>query len=236
MTFLELINRVLTDVGQGDDPAAGAITDTYQLKVAQFVNDFLEEVEGAAPWRVLRTRVSVTITAGANSAAISGTNELSELWYENDQARARQDPLVFDVTNSSAQYQLYMLDLATVLRSDQENSNAASVSQPTHFSVEKTATGLTLYVHPRPSVERTVEVDVLIGQARLDPTDTGDLATNIKVPTMPVFLGSAWWAKEDRGEELGPRGEKSEQRWLSSLASAVAKELAAQGADELIPQ
>lgn len=235
-TFQEVINRVLTAIGQGDDLVSAAVTDTYQLKIAQFVNDYLEEVEGAAPWRVLRSRVSVTIAAGDNSAAISGTNERSELWYQTDQQRRAKEPLCYDVTTSTAQYRLNHTDLAAILALDQDQSNAANGSTPTDFAVEKTATGLTLYVSPRPSSERTIEIDVLIGQARLDPTDTGDLATAIKVPVTPVVLGASWWAMEDRGEELGPRGEKNEQRWLMALSDAVSKEMADQGIDELVAE
>jgi hypothetical protein len=236
LTFMELINRVLTAVGQGDEPVVAAVTDTYQLKVAQFVNDFLQEVEGAAPWRVLRTRVSATVLANGNSIVLSGVNERTRLWREID-ARTRDiRPICFDVTNTSAQKPLTETDLATLLRADQENSNQALVASPSHFAVEQTATGVTLYVHPRVNANCTVEVDLLVPQARLDPTSSSDLATAIKVPALPVQYGASWWAMEDRGEELGPRGDKAEKRYRDLLADAVADELTAQGYDELVPQ
>lgn len=237
MTFMELINKVLTAIGQGDDPVTAAVSDTYQLKVAQFVLDFLEEVEGAAQWRALRTRVSATITAGSNSIALSGVNRNTKLWYENNEHESRGDPLCFDVTSSSAQYPLRMMDLATLLYLDQENSNQAQSSQPSHFAIERTATGVTVYVSPRPSAERNIEIDLLVPQAPdLDATDSSDLATTIKVPVLPVQYGASWWAMEDRGEELGPRGDKAEKRYRDLLADAVATEQAEQGFDNLVPQ
>lgn len=236
MTFQELINRVLVAIGQGNDLVQGASTDTYHLKIAQFVNDFLEEVEGAAPWRVLRTRISATVPANGNSIALSGVNERSRLWLENDYERGEAQPLCFDVTDTSNQYPLRLVDLATLLRMDQEESNDPSASTPSHFSVEQTATGVTLYVYPRVSEDRDIEVDMLVPQARLSVSASDDLATVIKVPGLPVQYGATWWALEDRGEELGPRGDKSELRYRELLASAVAIELAEQGYTDLIPQ
>jgi len=234
---MELINKVLTAVGQGDDPVVAAVTDTYQLKAAQFVLDFLEEVEGAAPWRVLRSRVSATIAANGNSIALSGVNRNTKLWYENDEHCKRADPLCFDVTNTSAQFGLRLMDLATLLRMDQDNSNTASVSSPTHFAIERTASGVTLYIHPRVNTERNIEIDLLVPQAPdLTATDAGDLALDIKVPVLPVQYGASWWAMEDRGEELGPRGDKAEKRYRDLLADAAAQELAEQGFDSLVPQ
>lgn len=237
MTFMELINKVLTAIGQGDEPVTAAVTDTYQLKVAQFVLDFLEEVEGAAPWRVLRSRVSATIAANGNSIALSGVNRNTKLWYENNEHEQRAEPLCFDVTTSTAQFPLRLMDLATLLYYDQENSNQASSSTPSHFAIERTATGVTLYVHPRVSVERNIEIDLLVPQAPdLDPTDTADLATAIKTPPLPTQYGASWWTMEDRGEELGPRGDKAEKRYRDILADAVAVEIAEQGSDSLVTQ
>ena len=237
MTFMELINKVLTAVGQGDDPVIAAVTDTYQLKAAQFVLDFLEEVEGAAPWRVLRSRVAATVAANGNSIALSGVNRKTQLWYENEEHCQRADPLCFDVTNTSAQYALRLMDLATLLRIDQEASNTATNAQPSHFAIERTATGVTLYVHPRVNTARNIEIDLLVPQAPdLVATDTGDLSTDIKVPVLPVQYGASWWAMEDRGEELGPRGDKAEKRYRDLLADAVAQEIAEQGFDSLVPQ
>jgi hypothetical protein len=234
---MELINKVLTAVGQGDSPVVAAISDTYQLKVAQFVLDFLEEVEGAAPWRVLRSRVSATIAVNGNSIALTGVNRNTKLWYENDEYTQRADPLCFDVTNTSSQYALRLMDLATLLRMDQEASNVALNAQPSHFAIERTATGVTLFVHPRVSVECNVEIDLLVPQAPdLDATDLTDLNTAIKVPNLPVQYGASWWAMEDRGEELGPRGDKAEKRYRDLLADATATEIAEQGFDSLVPQ
>lgn len=237
MTFMELINKVLTALGEGDEPVAAAVSDTGQLKIAQFVLDILEEVEGAAPWRVLRSRVSATISANGNSVALSGVNRKTQLWYENDEHTQRADPLCFDVTNTSAQFGLRLMDLATLLRMDQENSNAASVSQPSHFAIERTADGVTLYVHPRVNTQRSIEIDLLIPQAPdLAATDLTDLNTSIKVPVLPVQYGATWWAMEDRGEEIGPRGDKAEKRYRDLLSDAVSVEMTEQGFDSLVPQ
>ena len=73
---------------------------------------------------------------------------------------------------------------------------------------------------------------MVIPQSRLDYTS--ELSTTIKVPNMQVVLGSTWWAMEDRGEELGPRGEKARVRYETELSARVAQEMASQGFDELV--
>jgi hypothetical protein len=237
-TYREIINRVLISLGQGDDQVdAGAteLTDANHIKVAEWVNDILEEVEAAAQWRVLRQRDTATITANGISGTLTTSNERSKLFYVVEQAHGQLIPLVFDVTDSSNQQRLIECDLSQLLLMDQQNSNAVSGSSgPTYFALNPTATGMEVYVWPRSSSERSIELDMIIPQARFDYTDDTDLDTSIKVPNMVVVYGSAWWSREDRGEEFGANGQKSEQRYRHMLADAVAAENAAQGFDELL--
>lgn len=237
MTFQELINRVLIAVGQGDDQVNGVSTDTYHLKIAQFVNDILQEVEGAAPWRSLHTRINVTISAGGVSGTVPGANERSTVVRINNPDTGQEVPLVFDITDESNQAPLSEIDTAELKYLDQINNNElGQTGIPQYFALDAGATGLTLYVFPRADVERTIQLDLVVPQSPLDASDTDDLATAIKVPTQPVVYGATWWAMEDRGEELGPRGEKAEARYRNLLAEAVARELASQGLDSLVPQ
>jgi hypothetical protein len=199
-TFLQMINRVLTATGDGNDlvdTGATSISDVGHLKVAQFVNDMLEEVEDAAQWRVLRQRL---------------------------------------VTTSSAQQRLIEMDFAQLLFMDQNNSNQVdSTSGPAYFALNPTATGMEVYVWPRTSNERTIELDMVVPQSRFSPTSSADLGTTIKVPNIMLQHGATWWTLEDRGEELGPRGEAAKLRYDNMLAAAVAAEMSAQGLDDLVP-
>lgn len=239
-TFRTLLNRTLVALGHADDQVdsgASSLTDNYHIKVALFLNDILEQVEDAAQWRVLRTRDTATINASALSATFASANERSRVFEVAEAAHGRLVPLVFDVTDTSQQKRLWPMDLAEILRRDQDNSNADGGASPTHFATSQTATGLDIYVWPRPSAAVNIEADLVIPQSRfnLDDSTVPHLDTNVKVPNLAPRLGATWWALEDRGEEMGPRGLKADQLYTDELAAAVALEHAAQGFDELVP-
>lgn len=237
-TYRQIINRVLVAVGQADDQvdsAAISLTDKYHIKVAQFVNDILEEVEGAAQWRVLRTRDTVTISADAVSGALTNSNERSRAFKVHDANRGELVPLVFDVTDGSAQRRLQEMDLAELIRRDQSASNATQGNGPVWYALSPTASGMDIFVYPRTSTAINIEADMVIPTSRLPHGTLAELSAVIQVPTLPVALGSTWWAQEDLGEELGPQGQRAEIRFRLELAGAVSLEHAQQGFDTLVP-
>ena len=237
-TYRQIINRTLIALGHGDDLVGlldTNLTDNYHIKIAQFINDILEQVEDAAQWRVLVARDTATISANANSATLASSNERSRVWKVHEPAFGRLIPLAYDVTTSSAQNRLHPLDLAEILRRDQDDSNQSRGTTPTHFALDPTATAMGIVVYPRPSANVNVELDMVIPQSRLPHTTLAELDVNVSVPALPVVLGAIWWALEDRGEELGPRGMKADVRYQEELSQAVALEMAQQGADTLVP-
>jgi hypothetical protein len=238
-TYLQMINRVLVNTGDGNDlvdTGATSISDVGHLKIAQFINDILEEIEEAAQWRVLRQRLTATIAANGVSATITSANERSRVFRVHNAHLGELVPLVFDVTTSTAQERLSEIDFAELLFRDQQNSNQVdSTTGPRYFALSPTASGMEIYVWPRSSTERTIELDMVVPQSRLDPTSSSDLGTSIKIPNLMLQHGATWWALEDRGEELGPRGEAAKARYDMMLSGAVAAENAAQGFDDLVP-
>src|SRR5581483_6330082 len=89
----------------------------YQLTLLEFFNQVREEGEDACNWRALQTTYTETVTAGSNSAKITGTNGRSRLVRVGVQGQgsladagfygppvSSSDsliPLVFDVTDSA---------------------------------------------------------------------------------------------------------------------------------------
>ncbi len=237
-TYLQLINRTLIALGHGDDlldGAASSITDTYHIKIAQFVNDILEQVEDAAQWRVLRVRDTVTISADAISGSLATSNERSRVWRVHNPAFGEVVPLVFDVTNTSQQTRLKEMDLAELLRRDQENSNASAGTSPSHFALSTTATGIDVFIWPRVTAAVNIEADMIVPQGRLPATTNDEITVAVKVPGLSVQLGTIWWAMEDRGEELGPNGILAAKRYADELGQSVSLEHSAQGLDTLVP-
>jgi hypothetical protein len=238
-TFRELINRVLIAVGQADDQVddtATELTDAYHIKVAEWVNDVLEEFEDSAQWRVLRQRETATISANGISVALTNSNERSRVFRVSNEHTGELVPLVFDVTNPDSQQRLIEMDFAQLLWMDQNNSNNVdSTTGPRYFALSQTAAGQDIYVWPRTSQDVDIEIDMIIPQSRFDYTSDTDLDTSVLVANMPVVYGAVWWAMSDRGEEFGTNTDKAEQRYNNMVAGAVAAENAAQGFDELVP-
>ena len=238
-TFRSLIYRVLIILGQADDQveaAATELTDAYHIKIAEWVNDVLEEFEDAAQWRVLRQRETAVIAADGISVSLTNSNERSRVFRVSNSHAGELVPLVFDVTNGDSQERLIEMDFAQLQFMDQQNSNSVdSTSGPRYFALSQTATGQDLYVWPRSSQDVTIEIDMIIPQSRFDYTDEGDLNTHVLVPNLSVVYGATWWAMNDRGEEFGTNVDKADKRYKDMVAAAVAAENAAQGFDELVP-
>lgn len=236
-TFLEVINRVLTALGDGNDlvdTGAVSISDVGHLKIAQYVNDVLEEVEDAGQWRVLRQRLTATVAADAVSGTITNAVPKSKVFRVHDARLGEVVPIVYDATTATAKFRLQELDLPALLMLDQDNSGATSGNTPQYFALSPTTTGCDVYVWPRSSVERTLELDLTVPQARLDTDEPTDLGTTIKVPETLVVLGAYEWASAERGEELGARNDKAEMAYRRKLSDAVSIEHSVQGLDDLV--
>jgi hypothetical protein len=242
-TYLAIINRALAALGQGDDlvsTSATTLTDNYHIKVAEWVNDFLEQTEDAAQWRVLRTRDTATVTARALSATLASSNKRSKPFYVVNQEAGGRTPLCFDVTDTVNNYPLTEIDLAELLfmdQSDKPSQTGSTATHPEYFAVNQTATGVDIYIYPRCVGAISIQIDMVIPQGRLlytSASSTTGLLTEVKVPEVPVVFGTVWWAQEDRGEELGANGAKSEKRFTDKLSELASQENAAQGFDELM--
>lgn len=237
-TFRQVLNRILVDLGSYDDQVdtgATSLTDGYHNKVAQTMNDFLEEIEAAAQWRSLRQRDTATISAGSLSGSFDNANERSRVFMVHDAHHGRLRPLVFDVTDTSDQRELKEMDLHELLRRDQEDNNRQYSDGPTHFAVSPTAAGLDIFIYPRQSAAVNIEADLKIPQSRMGYSTLAELDTDIKVDDSLLFLACSWWLKLDRGEEFGTRADVAERRYRDKLDEAVAIEHAVQGLNDLVP-
>lgn len=225
-TYLQALNRVLEIIGEDQvSEAATSITDDYHKLVGAFLNDIKEQVEDAHNWRALRQTLTASITAGNQSGTITGANERSRLVriYQSDSYG--EVPLVFDITDSSNPDRLIEIDLAELLHKDTLDPNSSQ--DPTFFAIDNSSgDGMDMYVYPRPSGTRTIQVTMVVPQARLDHTAP---STTISVPVRPIVLGTTWYSLEERGEELGAQSLFSEKRFQDALNDAVGRDAAEQG-------
>lgn len=203
-------------------------TDTYQLMLLEFLNEFKEEIEEAHQWRTLIQTLPVTISAGTVSQLIAGTNERSRLVRIPDTNSNQFVPLVFDITTANNPIPLIEMDLAEVLYRTQQDNGFAQTVQPSYFAIgADPATGeQILYVWPEPNTTRSCTVQMVVPQATMIPSDVD---TNLKIPTTALQRGLTWYVREERGEEIGPSGMFSEQRWINLLDAEISRDRVSSG-------
>jgi hypothetical protein len=225
-TYLQAINQVLEKIGEDQVPAAAtSITEKYELLIGSMIQDIKEQIEDAHNWRALRQTISVTIAANAGSGVITGADERSRLVRIYQQNNPGPIPLVFDATDATNPDPLVEIDLAELIYRDTVDPNVRQ--DPSYFALDNSEGDvLNLFVWPRPSSQRTIQVTLIIPQTRILPSE---LTTEFKIPIRPLIVGATWYALEERGEELGTSGLFNEKRFQESLDSAIARDDAEQG-------
>jgi len=234
VTYRDMINRVLRVLSE--DEIAGStteLTEQYVKLIGTFVNHIKEEVEDATNWRVLRQFVTVTLPAGETSVALTGTNNRSRLYREYDELSGIQRPVIVDTTTEDQELNLREIDTARLLYKELI-SPVSNVPNAYEFAIDDSSADdeLLLRVYPAANNDREITLVMIIPQDRLSDTD---LDTAIKVPALPIEMGTIWYALEERGEELGVNGVFTEQRFRTALDSAIGKDEAAQGGFQLVP-
>lgn len=235
VTFKQLLNRALRLTGEDEiATATTAVTDADILLVAEMANEIKDEVEAAHNWRALRQTVSVALTASDNSEAITEANEKSRVVRIQDPLYGEEVALVYDITDSNSPNRLKEMDLADLLH--RRTMNPTYTGDPEYFALDN-ASGdvLNLEVYPTPADARTIQLTLVIPQARLDAAVVADLATTIKVPVRPIVLGLVRFILEERGEELGVNSMWSEQKAALALGDAISLDAAEQGGYNLVP-
>ncbi|MHA2084980.1 MAG: hypothetical protein ACXABD_14575 [Candidatus Thorarchaeota archaeon] len=228
-TYRQALNRVLEIIGEDNIPgAATTLTSEYHLLIGALFNEIMEQVEDAHNWRALRTTYTVTVPAQALSGTITDASERSRLVRIYQANRHSVVPLVFDVTDASNPDPLIEIDLSEIIYRDTVNPN--EYQDPVYFALDNSAgDGMDLYVNPRPSGSKSIQVTMVTPQGRADFTQQNVLSANISVPVRPIVMGTVWYALEERGEELGTQGLFSEQRFMQALDDAIARDAAEQG-------
>ena len=254
LTAQALINRVLNSLRNNANAiTATPITDSYQLMVLEFLNEVKQEVEDSINWRALWQTITVTIPAGSYFARVPGTNERSRVvrapvkgggmsqagYAPAIMASDKVIALVFDTTSptTTGQFPLVEMPLPQLLFNVQ-STNAQQVQQPQFFAIgtgnpdnaNANSKEVVLYVYPPVNTPRTIAVTLAVPQSDFN-SNLQDTAGNsiVTVPTYPVIMGLQWMVREERGEELGPSGAFSEEKYREVLDDAVSIENVEQG-------
>lgn len=235
-TLRVVLNRVLTATGSSPIPAlTTTLTDSLSLKALEFLNQFKEEIEDATYWRALRQTFTVNITANTNNAPITGADERARVIRVPAPQAGQLVPLVFDITASNNPYQLAEIPLSELLYRNLSDPAGTTMLNETYFAIDVQNDQAYLYIYPTPNTNVTIELHMHQPQRLLLPTDL-DTSGLLLIPQSPLLIGTIWAVLEDRGEEMGQNAQYTEERYRTSLDSAIARDDAESGSlDQLVP-
>jgi hypothetical protein len=208
VTYLQLVNKVLRRLREKQ---VAVITSEYALMVGDMVNEAKDEVEAAWDWKALRTEITFSTVAGTTDYLLADTTEKTRLLYDKETGRAQ----VYNLTDGGAQMHEISLERA---RSDLATSPPRA--RPYTFSTLRSSSGLTLRISPAPDAVYSIKATVVVPQGALSSA-----ATNLTVPSDPVWMLALAYATEERGSGMGARAEKLEQKARVKLAEAIIQDM-----------
>ncbi len=234
VTLKQLLNRALKiTTSDTIDTGANILTGDVEIMLGEVANELKEEIEDAHNWRALRQEVTISLSASENSKTITEANERSRVIRIHEPHYGELVALVFDTTDASSPYRLHELDLPELLR--RRTMDPDTTADPAYFALDNSSGDvLKIEVYPTPADARTIKAQLIIPQARLDGTQSADLATNIKIPVRPIVMGLVRYILEERGEELGINSMYSEEKERQALQDAISRDRAEAGDDSLV--
>lgn len=207
MTYLQLINRVLRKLREGQ---SSSISGEKALFYGQLVNEVKTDLENAGPWFALRTPLTGSLTPGSPDLDLTAsTDEYSYLLYQETNA-----PQAF-ITTADRQRRLSVIswsamDALHTLQPD------ADEDQPACVAFRNNGTGLVAKFFPTPDSAYTYRLECVVNQAELTDPDTV-----ITIPAAPVWREAVVRAMEERGEEFSGSLEAERARAKEALFQAI---------------
>lgn len=224
-TALQVVNLVLKNLRKN---TVADFSLAYSALILEYVNQAKEIVEDAHEWSTLSVNLTFPTLTSTQTYDLSQagsspviTTDASDSRFATERTRLRYDrgmyPLVFDVTSATQPIQL-----REYTRTDQETYGIVGLQntntvKPFAFSFwrNKGATSITL-LNP-PGGAYNMRVGLFVPQNEL--TAVGDV---LLVPWRPVVTIATSIALDERGEEIGPNGEKLSLKAIRDLDAAIA--------------
>ncbi len=230
MTFLELVNAVLTRLREDTIIESQFNSDPYYRSIASNVNDAKSMVEDAWQWGALRATDELDLLPGQLYFACPGSDDNHYIlkrilvketgnflrWITVPMARTHYAQLGTGAPAPLGQPAQFAS--AGVVTQDKIDNN---VFIPNQIGEQVYA------IYPLPDKEYTLEIDRCKHQAKLEaPTD------RLLVPSLPVYSLATALASRERGEVGGTPTSELFKIGDSHLSNAIAQD-SARYADEL---
>lgn len=247
-TFRQIVNNVLQNIGSAQIPASQTtVTDIYQLQVCNFVNHIKEECESATQWAALWTLFNMNYlfpntTQQIVDQTIVGkqANSRSQVARMYNRRFGREIGLVFNVTTFGIPFLIGEMPLADIIYYNTV-LNQTPVAFSTNYSIQDLGNdNMQMLMYPGANANFLIQATMVVPQPRIDPTVAGaacqpwldprwtgavvGLDSPILIPNFPIELGAAWYALQERGEELGTASMFTEDRYREALDDAVTRD------------
>jgi hypothetical protein len=199
MTYLQLVNAVLTRLREDTITAAEFDSDPYYRVIASHVNDAKDRVEDAWKWTALRFTDTIEVDDTGTGADASVVLPLSaDNAYQLQRVLNRTTGQFLQWKNESQIRQLYSQLGPTPYAAEKLDSVRGTPSVFGWGRDTGPANEKTLVLYPIPDGPYQLAVDCVRHQAPLtDPTDV------LKVPSLPVYTLATALASRERGEVGG---------------------------------
>ena len=203
MTYLELVNGVLTRMREDAIPTLAGEDDVVALLVADLVNDAKHTVELAHNWSALRTEWDITTAAGTSTYDLTDSKEMM---------------FIEQVENSTG---FVVREMQNKELSRRARSRPAE-NKPTYYAVsganavngDKQVT-----FHPTPDAAYDFYVDGFKAQDRLELDND-----RLMIPAQPVLYFAYALAVRERGEVGGQTAAEIFQMAAGYMSDAIARD------------
>jgi hypothetical protein len=203
MTYLELVNGVLTRLREDPISTLAGEDDVVAVLVADLVNDAKSTVETSHNWSALRHEWPVTTVADTSVYTLEDSRDIMFLESATD-------------ANGQTVEEMRNKELRVRARSH------PAAAKPTHYSVSgaSSVTGdKEVTLHPTPNAAYDLYFDGHRAQARLSADND-----RLLVPSQPVLYFALSLAARERGEVGGQTAAELFQMAGGFLADAIARD------------
>ena len=204
MTYAQLVNAVLRRLRE-DEVSIYNETE-YSTLIGDFVNQVKQEVEDAWDWSQLRQTVNFTTVSGTNIYTMDGVT--------SDIAMGERFK-IFNMIDDENDTEIFPIDYAWLKRQNLQGTQQNSQSY--RYMIEGATSGNpNIQLYPIPDGAYEIYIHTKIPQD--DFTTDGDI---LKVPSLPVILGTYALALAERGEEGSTSFEKADMKYHNALADSI---------------
>ena len=229
MTYLELVNNVLSRLREETIDAAQIDSNPYYRVIGTHVNDAKRQVEEAWQWGGLRDTDYIPLVP--NATAQYELPESSDRDYVIKRIASYPNTSTVDFNNGSDRLWLRWRNVAQ-MRQYYQHPDAVPQGRATDFAVvgeAKTTRNKLIQVFPRPegvvpNVAHWLEIEHYKNQSLLTAAD--DV---LKVPSLPVYTLATALASRERGEVGGTSTAEWFQMADKYLSDAIAYDSALYG-------